>query len=251
MQSLQKYLSEALVKYKITNYRNDNDVVDFGLSVKWLKYNLAGDKLTDDESDYGYYYQWGSTVGYPDATTHVFDWTTCPYCNGSRNSFTKYVINSKYGTVDNKTTLEPMDDAVTALLGSDYRMPTADEYIELCDHCGGIHSGSLYGTYSYLKSGIYWVVAGTTVDGVKYTNHGYLFVGQDVTKHVFFPAAGSSVHNVGYHGNGAYYGNYWSSTLSLGDSYYAYGLHYENGVVHPTDYYYRSDAFSIRGVKVK
>ena len=248
MQSLQKYLSEALVKYKITNYRNDNDVVDFGLSVKWLKYNLAGDKLTDDESDYGYYYQWGSTVGYPDATTHVFDWTTCPYCNGSRNSFTKYVTGSSYGTVDNKTILEPMDDAVTTLLGSEYRIPTVDEFQELYHHCGGKDSGSLSGTASVLSTGVYWVKSNTTIDGVKYTNAGRLFVGQDITKRVFFPASGlcdySSLNLVGSHGY------YSSSSLYSSYSNYTYNLYFHSSDVHPAYASIRYYGFSVRGVKV-
>ena len=222
------------------------EVVDFGLSVKWLKYNLAGDKLTDNESDYGYYYQWASTTGYPDASTHIFDLSTTPYCNGSEYSFTKYVNDSGYGTVDNKTTLEPMDDAVTALLGSKYRMPTQAEFKELYNHCGGKHSGSLSGVTSVSSTGTYWVAAGTTVDGVKYTNAGRLFVGQDVTKRVFFPASGfcldSSVVFVGFGGT------YWSSSLYSSDSGNAYYLSFNSSDVTPAYPEYRSRGFSVRGV---
>ena len=256
MNSLKEYLSEALIKHKISYHYND-DVVDFSLSVKWLKYNLAGDKLTDDESDYGYYYQWGSTVGYPDATTHEFNCETTPYCNGSHNSFTKYVTKPYYGPVDNKKILDPEDDAVTVLLGSKYRMPTMDEYRELYKHCTGssIKSGkrgfipnSLSGVASISKNGIYWVVAGTTIDGVKYTNPGCLFVGQDITKRIFFPASGycydSSVYNVGSGGC------YWSSSLTSGNSTYAYNLLFNSGLVIPAYGDYRYSGFSVRGVKV-
>ena len=226
---------------------DDDAIVDFGLSVKWLKYNLAGDKLTDNESDYGYYYQWGSTIGYPDASTHTFNWSTCPYIKSTSGpTFTKYVTNSTYGTVDNKTTLEPMDDAVTALLGSNYRMPTSAEFIELYNHCGGTNSGSLSGTTSVSTKGTYWVAAGTTVDGVKYTNAGRLFVGQDVTKRVFFPASGfcldSSVVFVGFGGT------YWSSSLYSSDSGNAYYLSFNSSDVTPAYPEYRSRGFSVRGV---
>ena len=247
MYSLKKYLSEALIKRKITNY--DDTVVDFGLSVKWLKYNLAGDRLADDESDYGYYYQWGSTVGYPDASTHAFNWSTCPYIKSTSGpTFSKYVTNSSYGRVDNKTTLEPMDDAVTTLLGSKYRMPTVDEYKELFSHCGGTPCGSLSGTTSVTSKGIYWVVDGTTVDGVKYKNAGRLFVGQDITKRIFFPASGlcydSSVGSVGS------YGYYWSSSLGSSYSNRAYYLYFSSSNVHPAYYYCRCYGFSVRGVKL-
>ena len=225
------------------------EVVDFGLSVKWLKYNLAGDKLTDDESDYGYYYQWGSTTGYPDATKHIFDWSTTPYCNGFSTSLTKYVINSEHATVDNKTTLESSDDAVTVLLGSEYRTPTTDEFKELYNHCGGTDSGSLFGATSVSKNGIYWITSGTTVDGVKYKNAGRLFVGQDISKRIFFPASGycynSSVKDVGSEGY------YWSSSLNSSYSYGAYALYFRGSNINPAIINLRSTGYSVRGVKVK
>ena len=250
MYSLKEYLLEALI-----NHRNDDDnVVDFGLSVKWLKYNLAGNKLTDDESDYGYYYQWGSISSFSNATKHIFDWDTTPYCGGSRNSFTKYVINSKYskyGTVDNKTTLEPMDDAVTALLGSKYRMPTKDEFKELYNHCGGKHSGSLSGTTSVSSKGIYWVKSNSVIDGIKYKNPGCLFVGQNITKRIFFPASGYYSHSsVEYAGSCC---SYWSSSLVSSQSDLAHYLFFNSNYGFPA---YNTDGsryygFSVRGVKVK
>ena len=231
------------------------DVVDFGLSVKWLKCNLAGDKLTNNESDYGYYYQWASTTGYPDASTHVFSssWTDTPYC-----IVAAYVSFSKYGTKDKKYTLEPMDDAVTVLLGSEYRMPTIDEFNELFNHCGltlsgSFLSGSLSGTTSVSSTGRYWVAAGTTVDGIKYKNPGCLCVGQDITKRVFFPASGrcinSSVSNVGYQGG------YWSSSLDSSNSKDPYNLCFTssnyNSDIRPANHgYYRYSGFSVRGVKI-
>ena len=225
-----------------------NDVVDFGLSVKWLKYNLAGDKFTDNESDYGYYYQWASTTGYPDTSTHIFYWSTCPYCNGSATSFTKYVASFSYGTVDNKKVLDPEDDAVTALLGSKYKMPTTAEFKELYNHCGGANSGSLSGTTSVSSKGTYWVAAGTTVDGIKYTNAGCLFVGQDITNRIFFPASGNCYYSsVKYVGSN---GNYWSSSLNSINSYDAYHLLFDKSGVNPDNYNYRYYGFSVRGVKV-
>ena len=254
MQSLQKYLSEALVKHKISNY--DDAIVDFGLSVKWLKYNLAGDRLTDDESDYGYYYQWGSTVGYPDATKHEFTWKTTPYIKDfNEPTFTKYVIDSYYGDIDNKKILDPEDDAVTTLLGSKYRMPTADEYIELYKHCTG-SSGKrgfiptlLSGVASISKNGIYWVDAGTTVDGVKYKNPGCLCVGQDISKRVFFPAAGEYTRSTDNYIN--LRGYYWSSSLDFTDSNYSYRFYFLKNNVCSAYENFRYRGFSIRGVKVK
>ena len=254
MQSLQEYLSEALVKHKISNY--DDDIVDFGLSVKWLKYNLAGDRLTDDESDYGYYYQWGSTVGYPNASKHEFTWETTPFIKSAPEiTFTKYVTNSKFGAVDNNTILDPEDDAVTSLLGSEYRMPTNDEYEELYKHCRGTSNTSgipntlLSGIASISKNGIYWIAAGTTVDEVKYKNCGALFVGQDITNRIFFPASGNC--NRSYVNDVGSTGFYWSSSLYSRYSNSAYYLSFYNGYVFSINIDTRYDGFAIRGVKVK
>ena len=246
MYSLKDYLSEALVKNKISNYRNDN-VVDFGLSVKWLKYNLAGDRLTDDESDYGYYYQWASTIGYSTTSKHIFDWETTPYCNGSRNSFTKYVTSSSCGAVDNKTTLDPEDDAVTTLLGSEYRIPTVDEFKELYNHCGGTDSGSLSGTTSVSSKGTYWVAAGTIVDGVKYKNPGRLFVGQDINKRVFFPAAGYCYDCIiDYKSDRLLY---LSNSLGKTSSLHNYSFYCDNRAINTDANMFRYYGYSIRGIK--
>ena len=48
---------------------------------------------------------------------------------------TKYCISSDFGIVDNKTKLEPEDDAATVNWGGAWRMPTKDEYGELRNNC--------------------------------------------------------------------------------------------------------------------
>lgn len=63
----------------------------------------------------------------------VFDWAHYKYYNGSNTTMTKYCTDSSYGTVDDKTTLEPKDDAAIQNLRSqsgheEARMPTASEY---------------------------------------------------------------------------------------------------------------------------
>ena len=242
------------------------EVVDFGLSVKWLKYNLAGDKLTDNECDYGYYYQWGSTIGYPDASTHTFDNSNCPYYDASSKSFTKYNSISGSGTIDNKTTLEPMDDAVTALLGSNYRMPTKDEFVELYNHCTGTSGEAanfnfniVSGTTSVSSKGLYFVASETTVDGIKYKNAGCLFVGQDITKRIFLPMCGrcnkSSLENMDT------YGAYWTSSALDNVSYqeyykkygyvgYQYNMEFSKSSTYIPYFRGRSYGYNVRGVKI-
>ena len=217
-----------------------NDVVDFGLSVKWLKYNLAGDKLTNNESDYGYYYQWAGTIGYTDGDT-----LPNPPYYVSYNKYSKYVTSSSYGTVDNKTILDPEDDAVTTLLGSEYRIPTVDEVQELYQHCGGALSGSLSGTTSVSSKGIYFVASGTTVDGVKYKNPGCLFVGQDIAKRIFLPAG----CRFEYSGDSVM-GEYWTNSVTYSIYGKMFGFNIKSNSFTTNGSNWRYVGYSVRGVKI-
>jgi hypothetical protein len=48
---------------------------------------------------------------------------------------TKYCTDSDYGTVDNKTVLDPEDDVAHVKWGGSWRMPTAEELLELSSKC--------------------------------------------------------------------------------------------------------------------
>ena len=108
------------------------EYVDLGLpsGLKWAKCNVGAEK----ESDYGYYFQWGDIV---DKSNADCSWATYKHCNGSQTTLTKYCTNGEggpYGTVDNKTVLDPEDDAAAQIMGGDWRMPTSDELDELLDN---------------------------------------------------------------------------------------------------------------------
>lgn len=100
--------------------------VDLGLSVKWATCNIGANK----PEEYGNYYAWGETQ--PKTT---YEWSTYKYCNGSKNTLTKYCTKNDYGTVDNKTTLELSDDIANVVLEGKRRMPTAEEWVELLKKC--------------------------------------------------------------------------------------------------------------------
>ena len=124
------------------------EAVDLGLSVKWASFNLGATK----PEGYGDYYAWGATEtwyeGFAQSGNPVwkagkdsgYDWTTCPYCtDGVGEQFSKYVPAGEpsywggSGSPDNKTVLDLSDDAAHVKLGGSWRMPTVEEYIELCE----------------------------------------------------------------------------------------------------------------------
>lgn len=195
-----------------------HEFVDLGLSVKWATCNIGADK----PEDYGDYFAWGETTGYNSGKTY-FDWSTYKWCNGSSSTMTKYCTQSKYGTVDNKTVLDPADDAATVNWGGDWRMPTSAELQELLDNC----------TWSWTQE--------NGVNGYRVTSKkvGY------TDKSIFLPAAGyrwsdrlSSAGSNGY---------YWSSSLLTDSSGHAWFLNFHSGYRSMNDDL-RSNGHSVRAV---
>ena len=179
-------------------------LVDLGLSVKWASFNLGASKPTE----YGGYYQWAGTTDVSDTEIDL-DFDNCPYHTGSSYSsgWTKYNTIKSYGTVDNKTVLDPMDDAASVALGRKWRMPTEEEWTELrnTDNCS-------------------WTW--TTIDGV----NGYKVQSKKpgyTDNWIFLPAASSRSN--GYLGNVGSVGDYWSSSLYTDYPYDAYYMGFYSG----------------------
>ena len=178
----------------------DSRAIDLGLSVKWASCNVGA---TAPE-EYGGYYAWGETEEKSD-----YSWDTYKYYYGRFSSMTKYCTSVAYGTVDNKTTLEPTDDVATVKWGGSWRMPTLDEITELKNKC----------TWTW-----------TTLNGI----NGYRVTGPNGNS-IFLPAAGSHFDGtvVIYQG---YYGYYWSSSLGSND-HYAYYLYFFSSSYGWTDHH--------------
>lgn len=160
------------------------DWVDLGLpsGLLWNSCNLGA----SSPEKYGGYYAWGETT-----TKKDYSWKTYRYCTAD-GDLTKYNYNSICGIVDNLTTLEAMDDAATAALGSDVHTPTKAEWEELINN-----------TTSE------W----TTVKGVK----GCKFTAANGNS-IFLPAAGYRVDtDLEFDGSRGSNGYYWSSTLVTDD----------------------------------
>lgn len=174
-------------------------IVDLGLSVKWASFNVGASYPWE----YGDYFAWGEVEPKED-----YSWSTYKWCmNGSSSQLTKYCTNSSYcynGFTDNKTVLDPEDDAAAVNWGGSWRMPTLDECQELLDNCTKI-----------------W----TTLKGVK----GWIFISNKegyTNNGIFLPAAGywgdASTPTVGS------YGSYWSSSIYMDYPGSAYCMYFKS-----------------------
>ena len=197
-----------------TGSENGYEYIDLGLSVKWATCNVGASK----PEEYGDYVAWGETQ--PKSN---YDWSTYKWCNGSYDTQIKYCTNSRYGTVDNKTTLELSDDVARANWGGSWRMPTDAELTELREQC----------TWTWTaQNGVYGYKVTSKKSG--YTN-----------KSIFLPAAG-------YHGGSSLnlagsYGDYWSSSLSTDSPSDAFSLYFNSSNVD-RDRSHRCYGLSVRPV---
>ena len=164
-----------------TEAGGDHAYVDLGLpsGLLWATCNVGA----DTPEDYGDYFSWGETQ-----PKDTYNWSTYQHCMGDYNMLTKYCYNANQGYngfTDYLTTLLPEDDAATANWGSDWRMPTEEEWQEL-----------------YNNTNVIW----TTQNGV----NGRLFTASNGNS-LFLPAAGdrdgSDLDDAGSDGY------YWSSSL--------------------------------------
>lgn len=184
----------------------EDEVVDLGLSVKWRSMNVGASK----PEDYGNYYAWGET-----STKSSYSWSNYKFGHSQNGSFTKY--DTGVGT-DNKSVLDPEDDAATVNLGDGWRTPTRKEWKELYEQC----------TWTW-----------KTRNGVN---------GMQVTgpngKSIFLPAGGwydSTISNRGT------YGSYWTASLA-GIQGMASTLDFISSAVENTAAYARCQGKTVRPV---
>lgn len=189
--------------------------VDLGLSVKWATCNVGA----SSPEGYGSYFAWGET-----SPKSRFEWDNLKYCTAGDRwdnlKFSKYVAESKYGSVDNKTKLDLSDDTARANWGGSWRMPTDEEFDELRDNC---------------------IWNWTTVNG----KAGYEVTSTLNGNSIFLPAAGVRYRSL-LDGDGSE-GDYWSSSLYKSYSYLARSLSFNSGN-HDSDYDFRRNGRSVRPV---
>lgn len=204
----------------------EREFIDLGLSVKWATCNLGASA----PEKYGSFYQWAGTKNVS-LTVYSLFWNTCPHHNGLTLEFpgwTKYNTKSSYGTVDNKTVIESVDDVAHVTLGGKWRIPTIEDWRELIENCDWVWTK---------QNGINGYKGTSKIDG--YTD-----------KTIFLPAAGYR-EDVNWDFAGSM-GSYWSSSLNPDHPSYAYSNTFNSAVSSLTQIHgggvYRYFGLSIRPV---
>ena len=162
----------------------EGELIDLGLSVLWASCNVGASL----PQDVGHFFAWGELE-----PKTVYDWSNYTHSSGTANSLKKYCTDPKYGTVDNKTTLEFADDAAYSSSQGKMRIPTTKECQELYDNCKRSRI-----TY---KEQI-----------------GYLFASPKTGKAIFIPCNGLKYNSLWVNHDSAYY---WTSDLSSEADIYA------------------------------
>ena len=110
----------------ILGVREDHEWVDLGLpsGTLWATCNVGA----NSPEEYGDHFAWGET-----APKETYSWQTYKWCEDG--FLTKYCIDGRYGTIDNKIELDPEDDAAYVNWGPSWRMPTVEQLTELYDNC--------------------------------------------------------------------------------------------------------------------
>lgn len=215
-----------------------HEYVNLGLSsgLLWATTNIGA--LSPEM--FGDYFAWGETTPYyeagfaqEDPQTHWkegkeegYNYPSYSLCEGTRYTLTKYVdyVNG-YGERDGLHTLESSDDAAYVNWGTEWRIPTLEDWSELYGEC------YWEWTDSYNSSSIkgYIVYKSKTLSDKGAHNYGAqppqeTYALSDT--HIFLPQA-DYWNWAGIHHNSAYY---WSSTLmAWSEPYKAYCLYFQFG----------------------
>ena len=215
-----------LLPVTVTQPISNHEWVDLGLpsGTLWATCNVGA----NTPEEYGDYFAWGEVEPKDYYGEYNYKWWY-HLSPGSGVFFTKYYTSddSSHGIVDNKTELDPEDDAAYVNWGPLWRMPTFEQQQELIDNCTST-----------------W----TQMNGV----NGYLLTGPNGNS-LFLPAAGlynnESLKDVGL------WGTYWLRNLYKGSIYYDYLAYIAFFNSNPQqsirlEYYTRCSGLSVRAVRV-
>ena len=199
--------------------RETYDYVDLGLpsQLKWAKCNIGA----TSEEEAGLFFQWGDTQGYTAEQVgegeglKAFDLATYKFLIDG----VEWKGFSKYNASDSKTVLDPEDDAAHVNMGGSWRMPTENEFIELCMNTDiylvPTEGAEIQGTAQESSGNASLIISWETepssenIKGVKFYKKG------DKQTYMFVPASGRALNaSLQQVGQGCHL---WSSSHSSSD----------------------------------
>lgn len=194
---------------------SDHEYVNLGLpsGTLWATTNVGSAKPQDN----GQYFSWGET-----ASKKNYEWTTYKYCDGDYNNQNKYCMSSDRGKIDNKPSLEDIDDVALQQWGGRWRMPTSKQVSELVKNCYWEWTDNYNGTQGY----IVYKAKKEEDKGVRVGCRDVVTLSYSVNDdlHIFLPTAGSmsGKYNMSIDVNGLY----WMRNLDTYDNDKAYVLNF-------------------------
>lgn len=212
-----------IIVYNPSNYK-DNEYVDLGLpsGTLWATCNIGAER----PEECGDYFAWGETNGYNSGKLS-YNWANYKWYDREKSSaivncMTKYCTNYNLGSLDNKSILDPEDDAATVYWGINWCMPTKEQIREL-------------------RNPLYTKIQTSTLNGA----NGCLITSLKNGKSIFIPYAGERFGGLT---NKDAVGCYWSRSLETGINEAAYSLSITEGNYDSrTDKRYKG--LSIRAVR--
>ena len=200
--------------------------VDLGLpsGTLWATYNIGA----GSPEAYGNYYSWGETE-----PKDNYSWSTYKYAAGTSSTLTKYCSDSNLGNegfTDGLTELLPEDDVATVKWGSNWQMPSKEQFEELIN--------SEYTTSEVVER----------EDGIKGRKITSLINGQSI----FFPFSGCRMSTYDPLTVNTY-GYYWTRNVStenkeLNDNRYGYCLWMTRNDIY-MGVFERKDGATVRPVR--
>ena len=178
----------------------EDNAVDLGLTsgTKWAKMNVGATSAWDK----GDYFAWGETT-----PKESYTWSNYLHLTGEPTEedmewlqINKYQIEDAFQGIwysdvkfvgDNKTTLDPEDDAATANWGGDWTTPTKEDFAELLTYCEYDDNDSLAQSLNGVSGCLLTASNGNTI---------------------FFPHSG--VITAGFKQFDGYVGVYWMNNLA-------------------------------------
>ncbi len=103
------------------------EAVDLGLSVKWANMNVGA----DSPEDYGDYFAWGEVK----PKRYYGEYSTYKHYDSKSYHKYNYAVDREGSVRDNLLSLQSSDDAASRNMGSNWRMPTEAEMVELLTRC--------------------------------------------------------------------------------------------------------------------